>query len=242
MPPIRRLDQALAARGCGSRKEVHALVRAGLVHVNGAAAQRAEQKIDLSCDIVTLRGEPLCLREHYYIMLHKPAGVISASRSSNTPTALDLLPAALRRPGLFPAGRLDKDSTGLLLLTDDGALAHALLSPRRHVPKTYLASLRQPAAAADAAAFAEGLHLPAAEGRPPEVCLPAQLFILENNKARVVLHEGKYHQVKRMFAACGNEVLQLHREAMGPLRLDAGLAPGECRELTEEELALLQGH
>lgn len=241
MPPIRRLDQALAARGQGSRKQVHALVRAGLVQINGIIAHRADQKIDLEQDRVTVRGREIPLQEFVYIMLHKPQGVISAARDPRAATVLDLVPDALRRRELFPVGRLDKDTTGLLLITDDGALGHALLAPRSHVPKTYMATLRVPATQADAAAFAAGLHLPAAEGHPPEDCMPAELYPLEGCVARVVLHEGKYHQVKRMFAARGNEVLSLHREAMGPLRLDDALAPGECRTLTQEEAAALRG-
>jgi len=238
--PIRRLDQALAARGFGSRKEVHALARAGLVLVNGAPAHSASQKIDLERDRVAVRGAEVRLQEYLYIMLHKPQGVISAARDPAAPTVMDLLPAHLRCRCLFPVGRLDKDTTGLLLLTDDGALAHALLSPRRHVPKTYLATLRAPATEDDAAAFAAGMRLPAAEGHPPEDCLPAELIPLEGCLARVVLREGKYHQIKRMFAARGNAVLALHRETMGPLRLDEALAPGECRELTAEEAAGLR--
>jgi len=253
MPLIRRLDQALASRGFGSRKEIHALVRAGLVLVNGVPAHSASQKIDLEGDQVSLRGEEVCLREFVYIMLNKPGGVLSATKDPKAPTVLDLIPAHLRRRGLFPVGRLDKDTTGLLLLTDDGALAHALLSPRRHVPKTYLAALRDPATESDVRAFAAGLRLPPAEGHPPEDCMPAQLFIelppplrgtplvseggFEGGyTARVVLREGKYHQIKRMFAARGNQVLALHREAMGALRLDEGLEPGGCRELTTDEI------
>ncbi|MCL2301589.1 MAG: rRNA pseudouridine synthase [Firmicutes bacterium] len=238
--PIRRLDQALALRGFGSRKEIHALVRAGQVQINGIPAHSAAQKIDLERDRVTLRGEPVCLQEFIYIMLHKPPGVVSAARDSNTPTVIDLLPAQLRRRGLFPVGRLDKDTTGLLLLTDDGALAHALLSPKKHVPKTYLAALQTPATENDIRAFAAGMALPPAEGHPPEDCLPAELSILEGYMARVVLREGKYHQIKRMFAARGNGVLSLHRESMGSLRLDEALQPGECRELTAEEIAELK--
>jgi len=236
MPLIRRLDQALAARGFGSRKEIHALTRADQICVNGITAHNPSQKIDLEHDHVTVRGEEVRLQEHIYVMLHKPKGVISASRDPKAPTVLDLLPPALRRRDMFPVGRLDKDTTGLLLLTDDGALAHALLSPRRHVPKTYHATLRDPLSESDIAAFAAGMRLPPAEGHPPEDCLPAELFLLEGNMARVVLREGKYHQIKRMFAARGNQVLALHREAMGELVLDEALRPGECRELAEEEI------
>ena len=234
--PIRRLDQTLAARGFGSRKDLHALVRAGLVRVNGVLAHSAAQKIDLELDQVSVRGEPVCLQEFIYIMLNKPQGVISAANDPKAKTVVDLLPAQLRRRGLFPVGRLDKDTTGLLLLTDDGALAHALLSPRRHVPKSYLATLQHPAGEDDIQSFAAGLRLPAAEGHSPEDCLPAGLIILEGNMARVILREGKYHQVKRMFAARSNEVLALHRESMGSLPLDETLRPGECRELTAAEI------
>ena len=236
MPVIRRLDQTLAARGFGSRKEIHALVRAGLVQLNGITAHDASRKIDLERDQVAVRGGAVCLQEYIYIMLHKPQGVITAARDPKEPTVMDLLPAHLRRRGLSPVGRLDKDTTGLLLLTDDGALAHALLSPRRHVPKSYHVTLQNPASEADVEAFAAGLRLPPAEGRPPEDCLPAELTILDGGTARVVLREGKYHQIKRMFAARGNRVLALHREAMGDLRLDEKLKPGECRELTAGEI------
>jgi len=226
-----RLDQLLAARGFGSRKEVAGLLRAGLVQVNGEPARAAAQKINTACDCVTVRGVSVNLSEYIYIMLHKPQGVVSATRDANTTTVLDLIPQHLRRRDLFPVGRLDKDSTGLLLITDDGALAHALLSPHRHVPKVYLATLKQPATQHNITAFAAGLHL-----SQDEICLPAELIPLEGNMARVVLREGKYHQVKRMFAALGNEVLALHRERMGGLALDENLAPGECRELSTDEL------
>ena len=239
MSAIRRLDQALAARNFGSRKEVHALVRAGEVLVNGVTAHSGSQKIDLGSDRVTVRGEEARLQEFIYIMLHKPGGVISAARDAKVPTVMDLVPPELRRRGLFPVGRLDKDTTGLLLLTDDGALGHALLSPRKRVPKSYLAGLREAAGESDVQAFAQGMRLPAGEGRPPEDCLPAELYILNGKTARVVLREGKYHQVKRMFAARGNFVTNLHREAFGGLRLDEKLKPGECRELSNDEVSSL---
>ncbi|MDR2753994.1 MAG: 16S rRNA pseudouridine(516) synthase, partial [Oscillospiraceae bacterium] len=197
MSLIRRLDQALAVRGFGSRKEVSALLKTGAVTVNGLPARRGDVKIHLERDSVAVRGHAVPLRTHVYLMLHKPAGVISAARDPKAATVLDLVPEAWRQRGLFPVGRLDKDTTGLLLLTDDGALAHALLSPRRHVPKTYLATLQAPATPADVAAFAGALVLPPCERHSGEICLPAQLVPQENNRARVVLHEGKYHQIKR---------------------------------------------
>ena len=238
--PFCRLDALLASRGFGSRREALSLVKAGAVAVNGARALHGDQKIDLERDRVTVRGAPVCMREYLYVMLHKPEGVVSAARDARAKTVLDLLPAHLRRRGLFPAGRLDKDTTGLLLITDDGALAHALLSPRRHVEKAYLATLREPALPEDIAAFAAGMLLPAGEGHPPESCMPAQLELLPGNRARVTLREGKYHQVKRMFSNLGNEVLALHREGFGPLRLDESLRPGECRELAAEEVEMLK--
>jgi len=238
--PIRRLDALLASRQFGSRKEALSLIKAGAVAVNGARALQGGHKVDLARDIVMVRGAPVCMEEHIYIMLHKPSGVISAARDPSAKTVLDLLPKHLKRRGLFPAGRLDKDTTGLLLITDDGALAHALLSPRRHVEKVYLATLREPARPEDIQAFAAGMHLPAEDGHPQETCMPALLEILPGNLAHVILREGKYHQVKRMFHAVGNEVLALHRERLGPLRLDESLEPGECRELTAEEIEMLR--
>jgi 16S rRNA pseudouridine516 synthase len=234
------LDQLLTARGYGSRREVMALLREGMVKVNGAVPHGGATKVNLESDSVTVRGQPVALAAFVTLMLHKPPGVISASSDPRAATVLDLLPPSLRRPGLFPVGRLDKDSTGLLLITNDGALAHALLSPRRHVPKTYRVTLRRAASPADVEAFAGGLRLPPADGHPPEDCQPAALFLLPNNQARVVLHEGKYHQIKRMFTQLGNDVLQLHREAMGQLHLDETLAPGESRLLTSTELLSLR--
>lgn len=239
---IHRLDQLLASRGHGSRKEVAALIKAGAVRVNGAAVCVCGRKIDTEKDSVTLRGQPVALAEYVYYMLHKPVGVLSASRDPRAATAIDLLPEAWRRPGLFPAGRLDKDSTGLLLITNDGALAHALLSPRRHVEKTYLAALAGPATRADADAFAAGMRLPPEDSHPAEDCLPARMTPLPGNRAEVVLREGKYRQIRRMFAQRGNEVLALHRTAMGCLRLEDALAPGMCRELTGEEVEGLRAY
>ncbi len=239
---LHRLDQLLAARGCGSRKGVAALIKAGAVRVNGTITRRPEQKINTETDSVTLHGQPVALAEYVYYLLHKPLGVISASRDPKAVTALDLLPEHWRRRGLFPAGRLDKDSTGLLLITDDGALAHALLSPRRHVEKTYIVTLATAATPEDIKAFAAGIHLPPADNHPAEDCLPAQLTPLSDNQALVVLREGKYRQIRRMFAERGNEVLALHRLAVGCLRLEDTLQQGEYRELTAEEIAALKAH
>ena len=239
--PHRRLDALLVSRNFGSRKEVLPLIKAGVVLVNGERALKGGQLIDMEHDEITVRGVPVSMQEYVYIMLHKPQGVLSAARDPKAAVVLDLLPEELRRRGLFPAGRLDKNTTGLLLITDDGALAHSLLSPRRHVEKVYLATLRAPARQEDIAAFATGMDLPEEDRHPAEQCMPALLEILPDCRARVTLREGKYHQVKRMFRAAGNEVLELHRERFGPLALDEALRQGECRELTAEEIKALRG-
>ncbi len=229
-----RLDKVLAAQSTWSRREVRELVDRGWVTVNGAPARRADQKIRWDEDRVAVAGKELTLRPRLYLMMNKPAGVVSATRDGGT-TVIDLVPPELRRGGLFPAGRLDKDTTGLLLITDDGELAHRILSPKRHVPKTYLARLDRPVTGEMAERFAAGLPL-AGE----EVCLPARLVRVEEDLARVTLHQGMYHQIKRMFLACGARVVELRRVSMGALRLDESLAPGQCRELAPGELELLQ--
>lgn len=229
-----RLDKLLAAQGLGSRKEIKELVRRGCVAVEGRVVKSADLKIDPEA-AVTVEGKPVALKKHLYLMLNKPTGVVSASKGDGCPTVVDLVPPELRRRGLFPAGRLDKDTTGFVLITDDGAFAHDILSPRRHIPKTYVATLDGPLSNEVVRAFAGGIPL-----KNEDRCLPARLTILDDHTARVVLHEGMYHQIKRMFAACGLYVEALHRTAMGALPLDPALAPGQCRELSAAELALVQ--
>ena len=189
--------------------------------------ERAELQVD---------GQRVYCAAFLYLMLHKPAGVLSATEDRRQPTVLDLLPPELGRRGLFPVGRLDKDTTGLLLLTDDGPLSHALLSPRRHVDKVYWARVEGTLDAGDADALREGMTL--GDGLR---CLPAELEILEDgSQCRVTLREGKYHQVKRMLAARGKPVLALKRLSMGPLALDRALKPGEWRFLRPQEVLALQ--
>ncbi|MBQ3496872.1 MAG: rRNA pseudouridine synthase [Oscillospiraceae bacterium] len=229
-----RLDKLLASTGRWSRREVKELVRRGCVTVNGAAARSAEEKVDADCVSVSVDGEAVSYREFTYIMLHKPSGILSATDDARQRTVLDLLPRELQRRGLFPVGRLDKDTEGLLLLTNDGALAHALLAPKKHVDKVYYAQTDGTLTQDDCDAFARGMTL--ADGLQ---CLPAELAILhsgQTSEALVTLREGKFHQVKRMLAARGNTVTYLKRLQMGPLHLDERLAAGAYRELTEEEL------
>ena len=231
---MERLDKLLAGTGKWSRREVKALVRQGLVRVDGRLAASAEDKLDPAAAIITVAGETISLCRFTYVMLHKPAGVLTATEDRKQPTVLDLLPPELRRIGLAPVGRLDKDTEGLLLLTNDGELAHRLLSPKYHVEKRYLARVDGELSAADAEAFARGMTL----GGGLE-CLPAGLEVLPDRVCIVTLREGKFHQVKRMLAARGAPVLYLKRLSMGPLTLDDSLAAGAYRLLRAEEILAL---
>lgn len=231
---MERLDKLLAGTGKWSRREVKALVRQGLVRVDGRLAASAEDKLDPAAAIITVAGETISLCRFTYVMLHKPAGVLTATEDRKQSTVLDLLPPELRRIGLAPVGRLDKDTEGLLLLTNDGELAHRLLSPKYHVDKRYLARVDGELSAADAEAFARGMTL----GGGLE-CLPAGLELLPGHACIVTLREGKFHQVKRMLAARGAPVLYLKRLSMGPLVLEDSLAAGAYRLLRAEEISAL---
>ena len=231
-----RLDKLLSQTGERTRSEAARLVRMGQVSINGVPAHDPAFKVDMAQAQVLLNGAPLADTPYQYYLLHKPAGVLTAARDKNAPTVMDLVPEALRRRDVLPVGRLDKDTTGLLLLTNDGALAHSLLSPKRHVWKDYIATVDGPLTEADVAAFAQGMALSDFTAKPAEMAIlesgPAQ------SRARVRLREGKFHQIKRMFGARGREVLALHREAFGPLRLD--VAMGALRPLTPTEIAALR--
>lgn len=234
-----RLDRMLSTLGAATRSEAKALARQGKIAVNGQPVRDTGMKIDPVRDEVAVDGQVLVYREHVYIMLNKPPDVISATTDERHKTVLDLLDPALRARKPFPVGRLDKDTEGLLLLTTDGGLAHRLLSPRKQVPKTYAALVRGEVGPADAAAFQAGVALD--DGY---VTLPAQLAVHgveqtadgAQSRIELTIHEGKFHQVKRMFRAVGKEVLHLKRMRMGPLVLDPSLAPGAWRELTPVEL------
>ena len=231
---MERLDKIISATGKKSRREVREMVRQGRVLVDGKPAPAADMKVDPQTAVILLDGEPLGYDKFTYVMLHKPAGVLTATEDRRQETVLDLLPPELRRRALSPVGRLDKDTEGLLLLTNDGQLAHRLLSPKSHVDKVYYARVDGALEPGDIAAFAAGMTL----GDGLE-CLPAGLEILSPTEALVTLREGKFHQVKRMLAARGKPVLYLKRLSMGRLRLDPALAPGAWRMLTEEERSAL---
>ncbi|MGW9527324.1 pseudouridine synthase [Paenibacillus terrae] len=238
-----RLDKVLTHMGYGSRSDIKRQVKQGMITVNGRTTKDSGVQVHPYKDQIEVSGERVVFREYIYIMLHKPPGVISATEDTRERTVLDLLSAEERHFEPFPVGRLDKDTEGLLLLTNDGKLAHELLSPRRHVPKTYEATVSGHVTEEDIRQFAAGVELD--DGY---VTLPAQLTILRHEKAQeadeevisyisLVIHEGKFHQVKRMFEAVGKKVTYLKRTAMGPLTLDGQLPLGSYRELTNEELA-----
>ena len=232
---MERLDKVIANRGAASRREVKTLVRQGRVLVDGIPAAAADMKVDAAAAVITVDGVALESERHVYLLLHKPAGVLTATEDKRQPTVLDLIPQEMRRRDLAPVGRLDKDTEGLLLLTDDGELAHRLLSPKYHVDKRYYARVDGALGPEDVAAFASGMTL----GDGLE-CLPAGLEPLEPGACIVTLREGKFHQVKRMLAARGAPVLYLKRLSMGPLVLDDALHPGAFRELTAAETAALR--
>lgn len=231
-----RLDKLLSGTGRWSRREVKLLVKQGRVLADGRAAPSPEEKYDPDTVCLRVDGEAVALRSYTWVMMNKPGGVLSATEDGRDRTVLDLLPPELRRLGLFPVGRLDKDTEGLLLLTDDGQTAHRLLSPKYHVDKVYFARVEGRVDEADCRAFSEGMTL--GDGT---VCRPAGLTALpEEGTCLVTLREGRFHQVKRMLAARGKPVTYLKRLRMGNLPLDPALEPGTFRFLTEQELKTLQ--
>ena len=230
-----RLDKYLAEMGVGTRQEVKKQIRQGKAAVNGKVVKAADTKIDETSDEVTISGRNISYVSYEYYMLNKPAGVVSATEDRRDTTVIDLIKEK-KRKDLFPVGRLDKDTEGLLLITNDGDLAHRLLAPKKHVDKVYYAKIDGMVTEEDVKRFAEGIDIGAEE---EEMTRPAKLDIMksaEESEIRLTIHEGKFHQVKRMFLAVGKEVTYLKRERMGTLCLDENLKPGEYRLLTEEEI------
>ncbi len=228
----------LANMGYGSRKEIRKLCKSGAVKVDGELIKDSSMHVDPDGQEVQILGEVVHYREFVYLMMNKPQGVISATEDAMEETVVDLLDAEFFAFDVFPVGRLDKDTEGLLLLTNDGKLAHELLSPKKHVPKRYFAQIRGRVSEADGEAFRKGVTLD--DGYKT---LPADLTILTQgdiSEIELVIYEGKYHQVKRMFESVGKKVTYLKRIAMGSLQLDEDLEPGEYRELAEEEIELLR--
>ena len=231
-----RLDRFLALASGLSRAQVRPLIQRGAIEVDGQRIRDLAHKV-CTDQLVLLSGNPVALRGPVYLMLHKPEGVVSATEDAEHQTVLDLLPGKLR-DGVHPAGRLDRDTTGLLLLSDDGQWSHRVISPKRLCQKRYRLELADPLSAPAAAAaieqFAQGIML---RGET-KLTLPAELIIDSPTQMQVLLQEGRYHQVKRMFGALGNRVVRLHREQIGALLLDPDLEPGQYRPLTAAEIAL----
>lgn len=235
-----RLDKLLANMGYGSRKEVKQLLKEKAVTIDGIVVKDAAMKVDPDQQDVSVYGERVIYTEFIYLMMNKPPGVISATEDRYDETVIDLLDPLAQHFKPFPVGRLDKDTEGLLLITNDGNLSHNLLSPKKHVPKTYYATVEGVVTEADIAAFRQGVELD--DGY---VTKPGELVILKSDdmsEIELTIQEGKFHQVKRMFEAVGKKVTYLKRLSMGPLVLDEMLELGDYRELTEEELAALTTH
>lgn len=235
-----RIDKLLANLGFGSRKEVKKLLKDGAVRVNDVVVKDAKEHIDPEKDRVTLNGETIEYKEFIYLMMNKPPGVLSATEDYAGETIIDLLEMEDQVYEPFPVGRLDKDTEGLLLITNDGQLAHRLLSPKKHVPKTYFAVIDGEVTESDVDAFGQGVTLD--DGYETK---PGQLKILKSgirSDIELTITEGKFHQVKRMFEAVGKRVVYLKRISMGPLMLDETLELGEYRELTDEEVEMLRDY
>ena len=231
-----RLDKLLSDSGCGSRSEVRRTIRGGRVKVDGEAVLDTGRRVDTGCQSVAVDGRAVDCSPFHYLMLHKPEGVVSATEDPSLPTVLSLLPPRYQRIGLFPVGRLDRDATGLLLLTNDGSFAHEMTAPGKEIPRIYEATADIPIKPAMPKAFALGLTLPDGTVLKKAILAPDSLNPL---RARVTIFEGKYHQVKRMFAVFGLTVVKLKRLSHGLLELDPGLAPGAWRPLSDAERSLI---
>ncbi len=231
---MERLDKVIASMGRYSRREVKEMVRQGRIFVDSIAAVSPEQKIDPAAAHISIDGTDLKYELFTYIILHKPAGLLSATEDFREKTVLDLLPPELRKRDLAPVGRLDKDTEGLLLLTNDGELNHRLTSPKYCVDKVYYAEVDGMLEQSDVVRFSEGIAL------PDFTCLPAKLEILTERTCLVTVQEGKFHQVKRMLAACGKPVIYLKRISLGELKLEKTLPVGAYRALTPQEVVSLR--
>lgn len=228
-----RLDKFLCDNNIGTRSQVKEYIKKGQVTVNGQPVKKPETKVNEETDTVVCQGQPIHYRKYVYYMLNKPGGVVSATNDNAAPTVVSLLNVPEQKD-LFPVGRLDKDTKGLLLLTNDGALAHDLLSPKKHVDKTYLVKPEKPLSEEDIHRLEHGLDI--GDDRPTA---PAKAELTENGDLLLTIHEGRFHQVKRMLQAIDNQVVALERVSFGPLSLDPSLSRGEFRALTEEEIHIL---
>ena len=233
---VKRLDRLLSELGVATRSELRLMIKNGRVTVDGAVPVQPDMKIEEQGHVICVDGVELCTSRLRYFLMDKPEGVLSATEDKRQETVLDILPPDIRRIGLFPVGRLDKDTSGLLLLTNDGDFAHRVISPKSGIEKLYYAEVDGTLDEADVKAFEEGIIL--GDGTR---CLPAKLVPLGENLCHVIVMEGKYHQVKRMLASRGKPVVKLRRLAVGSLELDPALAPGEAKELGSEDIAKVLG-
>lgn len=227
---MERIDKIIVAQTTYSRKEVKELVRQKRVLVNEKIISKSDEKVDSKKDRIKIDGKEISIKEHVYLILNKPKGYISATEDRTMQTVLDLVPKEYQHRNLFPAGRLDKDTTGLMVITDDGEFAHNILSPKKHIKKLYNVTLDIEVTEEMVEGFKNGVNLNDGE------CKSAILQITGNNTGLVTLIEGRYHQIKRMFGCYGAKVVELQRIGMGNLRLPEDLRIGKCRELTENEL------
>lgn len=230
-----RLDKYISSQLGLSRTDAKKTIKSGAVTVNGKSVKNGDMPVDPENDTVSCGGSTIGYKKHVYLMLNKPKGVVSASSSPGDKTVVDLVPEKMKRKGLFPAGRLDKDSTGFVLITDDGEFAHFVLSPAHHIPKTYLVTAVSPLSDSEMTLFKNGVGLSDGVTKPAEISF--EKFDGEDRAVyRVTLTEGRYHQIKRMFSALGSGVGELFRIRFGGLELDPDLCEGECRELTSDEV------
>ena len=232
-----RLDKILVSQSVGSRKEVQKLIKSGAVSVNGEICKKIDFKADTENDEITVNGQALNYQKYVYIMMNKPAGVVSATTDNHDRTVIDILPPEFKRKGLFPAGRLDKDTEGLLIITDDGDFAHRMLSPKKHVYKKYVAKVDADITEETIKRFEEGIVF--ADGTK---CMPAKLELEKNSDKKtgiVTICEGKFHQVKKMFICCGINVVHLQRISIGNLYLDGKLPIGCCKMMSNLDKELI---
>lgn len=232
---ILRIDKALSENLCITRKEAKKMLSDARVKIDSEICKKSDFKIDTEKSVVEIDGKKLNLSQYIYIMMNKPSGVVSATTDAQDVSVVNILPPEYKRKNVFPAGRLDKDTVGFILLTNDGDFAHRILSPKNHIEKTYEADIQKDLSDEDIMCFENGIVL--SDGTK---CIKAKCKMIDDKKAQIKIVEGKYHQVKRMFASLDNKVLKLKRTSMGNLTLDENLAPGECRIITAEELKLIE--
>lgn len=229
-----RIDKIISSQGKYSRKEVKKLISSHKVLLNGEIVKSSDVKVNVGNDEIVIEGIKLNVKRKIYLVLNKPQGYVSATTDKRDKTVLELVSEEFNKRNLFPAGRLDKNTTGLMIITDDGELAHNILSPKKHVKKSYKVTLDINATEDMIERFSNGIEL--SDG----ICKPAEMKIIDSNVVIVTLREGRYHQIKRMFGCCGAKVIELHRISIGNLSLPNDLKEGECRELTDKELLKLQ--